>query len=92
MWDESRPPDFDFPLSDYYRSQIVDARTISRGGPWWAAILLIRDPKTDQPFLGFYRWQHTASGWKQRKAFSCRSRKDAMKIIHIVEEFLDQLV
>ena len=34
-----------FPIGDYYRNNLLDAVTITRGGRWWSAVLLINDPK-----------------------------------------------
>ena len=76
-----------FPISEYYKSHILDGRTINRSGVWWSAILLIKDPKTEKPFLAFYRWQKKEGDWKVRKSFNCRKRDDAVKIIEIVNEF-----
>ena len=81
----------DFPVSDYYKEQVVEARTISRSGLWWSAILLIRDPKTSKPFLAFYRWQKRDGDWKVRKSFKCGTVRDARKIIDILQELSRQL-
>ena len=81
----------DFPVSDYYKGGIREARTINRSGYWWAAILLIDDPKTGKPFLAFYKWQKQNGVWKVRKSFNCRSTKDARKMIQIIEELSTSL-
>jgi|TARA_B100000315_G_C14584435_1_gene592162 hypothetical protein len=79
--------DKDFPISDYYRDNIEDAISISRSGGWWTAALLIRDPKSNQPFVGCYRWQHTESGWKIRGRLKINSKKDLEKMIEILSQF-----
>ena len=76
----------DFPVSDFYKGGIREARTISRSGSWWAAILLIEHPTTNASFLSFYRWQKREGVWKVRKSFTCRSKKDAVRLIQIVQE------
>lgn len=81
----------DFPVSEYYRRQIREARTIGRTGFWWSAVLLIEDPTTDKSFLAFYRWQKRQGVWKVRKSFNCRSRKDALRIVEIVKELASSL-
>ena len=81
----------DFPVSDYYKSRIREARTISRTGNWWSAVLLIDDPTTNKLFLAFYRWQKRDGTWKVRKSFNCRSKKDALRILNIVEELMVKL-
>ncbi len=64
-----------FPVSDYYKDQIIDAETISRSGSWWTAVLLIKDPKTKKPFLGIYRWQRDGDVWKTRKSIAFKNKK-----------------
>ena len=81
----------DFPVSDYYKNNIREARTINNSGSWWSAILLIEDPKTEKPFLAFYRWQKRDGAWKVKKSFNCRSKKDALKIIQFVNELSERL-
>ena len=76
----------DFPVSEYYRGGIKEARTISRSGSWWAAVLLIEDPATKAPFLAFYRWQRKDGVWKVRKSFNGRSKRDAVRLVRIVQE------
>ena len=70
-----------FPVSDYYRDNIIDAHTISRGGNWWSALLVIRYPRSGDPFLGLYRWQKSGEEWKTRNRFLIRKRNDARTII-----------
>jgi len=82
----------DFPISDYYKNNIIDAETISRKGGWWTAILLIKDPRTDKPFIGLYRWQRTERGWKIRKKFTFRSKTKAESAFKVVNKFLDKMV
>ncbi len=81
----------DFPVSDYYKGHILDAETITRAGGWWTAILLIEDPDTGKPFIGAYRWQMTENGWKVRKTFSLKRKKDAATFLSIVTRFSDKL-
>jgi len=66
----------DFPISDYYRDNIVDGYTLSRVGGWWSAILIIKDPKTEKNVLNLYQWQLTEGGWKVRKNYSFKKQKD----------------
>jgi len=79
--------EFDFPVSSYYKDNIIDARTINKTGNWWSAILVIQDPSNNKPFLNFYRWKKVGGDWKVRKSFSCRSGKDLIKITEILNEF-----
>jgi hypothetical protein len=80
-----------FPISEYYRTEIVDAQTISRKGGWWTAVLLIRDPKSKVPFVALYRWQHMEDGWKTRKRFTFRRRSDIDAIFKVVSQLGEKL-
>jgi hypothetical protein len=80
-----------FPVSDYYRDQILDARTISRGGGWWTAVLLMQDPVSKKPFLAVYRWRHNGETWKLRKSISFKNKKQVEDIIGILNDFKGQL-
>lgn len=81
-----------FPISDYYRNNILDAVTVSRSGGWWTAILLIEDPRSEKPFISLYRWQHTDAGWKMRARFKIASKQDGSNVVKIIEEFLEKLL
>jgi hypothetical protein len=80
-----------FPISEYYRQNIIDAETISRGGSWWTAVLLIIDPRTEKPFVAFYRWQKTQNGWKVRKQFSFKNSVQLGKALEVAERFSKKL-
>jgi hypothetical protein len=80
-----------FPVSDYYRDQVLDAETISRAGGWWTAVLLIRDPRTEKPFLSVYRWQLDGDTWKTRKSFAFKSKKQIQKVLASLQKISDQV-
>ena len=44
-----------FPIAEYYKEHILDAETVSRGGGWWTAVLLINDPVSKKPFIALYQ-------------------------------------
>lgn len=81
----------DFPVSDFYKGHILDAETLTRAGGWWTAVLLIEDPETKKPFIGAYRWQFTEDGWKVRKTFSMKRKKEAEAFLLVVRRFADKL-
>lgn len=80
-----------FPISQYYKENILDARTLTNRGGWWSAVLLIKDPRTNKPFIGYYRWQYTDNGWKARNRVHLKNRKDAKLLIEFIEAFMPQL-
>ncbi|MFN3077411.1 MAG: hypothetical protein ABT940_11115 [Alphaproteobacteria bacterium] len=80
-----------FPVSEYYKDRVLDAETISRAGGWWTAILLIRDPKTEKPFLGLYRWQLDGDTWKTRKSISLKSRKQVDAVLAVMTRMAPNL-
>ena len=67
----------DFPISDYYKGNVEDAVTLSRTGGWWSAVLLIKEPRAEQLILNVYQWQLTENGWKTRKHYSFKKKKDS---------------
>ena len=75
-----------FPVSDYYKPHVVDARTLSRTGNWWTAILIIKDPKNGNQFVGCYKWQKMADGWKRRSNLNFRSKDDIDLFIENLNE------
>ncbi|MBU4186209.1 MAG: hypothetical protein KKI12_11450 [Proteobacteria bacterium] len=80
-----------FPISDYYRENIIDAVTISRSGGWWTAVLAIKDPKTNAPLISLYRWQQTEQGWKMRNRFHLRNKEQILNILKVVQDFSTKL-
>lgn len=84
-------PGTNFPISDYYRPYIQDAVTISRGGAWWTAAVLIEDPKSAKQFVTLYSWQQVGDTWKMRKSFTIRSQKALQGVISALQGFEQQL-
>jgi hypothetical protein len=80
-----------FPVAEYYADYVLDGVTLSRKGGWWSALLLIRDPKTDEPFLNLYRWQQVDGTWKNRKSFVIRDQKAVDTIISALNQFRGRL-
>ena len=89
--EEKRMLGQNFPVSEYYRSHIIDAHAISRAGGWWTAILLISDPQTGKPFIGLYKWQSDGEKWKTRNKFLIRKRADAKTLIDLLEKYSNKL-
>ena len=80
-----------FPISELYRDNLLDAQTISRTGGWWTAVLIIKDPRSDRPFVKLYKWQHTERGWKMRSGFKINSAKDGKSIAEALSGFAERL-
>ncbi len=76
-----------FPVSDYYKDNIIDAETIARSGSWWSAILLVKDPQTEKPIVLMYQWQKKGDVWKTRKRFSFKKKEVLNKAIDIIQRF-----
>lgn len=81
-----------FPVSDYYKDSILDAETVSRGGNWWTAVLLIKDPKTEKPIIGLYQWQKVGDEWKTRKRFAFKKKKVLEDTLEIIKRFGEEMV
>lgn len=80
-----------FPVAEYYADHVLDGVTLSRKGGWWSALLLIRDPKTNEPFLNLYRWEQVDGTWKNRKSFVIRDQKAVDTIISALNQFRGRL-
>lgn len=80
-----------FPVSEYYKGRILDAETISRGGGWWTAVLLISDPKTEMPFVTIYRWQSEGETWKTRKSISLKSAEHIDRVIEVLNRLKSKM-
>lgn len=80
-----------FPILDYYKDNIMDAETISRGGKWWTAVLLIKDPTTEKPFVAIYRWELTKTGWRVRKSVTFKQQKHLKLVIGALSKFVEQM-
>lgn len=76
----------DFPVSEYLRKSIINARTISRRGAWWTACLAIKDPKGDKVHIAIYKWQKRNNQWKQAQKIKINSQKDLDKIVEALKE------
>ena len=81
----------DFPVSDYYKNRIIDAETLTRGGGWWTAVLLISDPHTEKSFVALYKWQQRGGEWKRRQNFILRSKKDIAEVVRVLSELAAEL-
>ena len=81
----------DFPIDKFYRSDILDARTLMRAGRWWRAAVLIRDPNTGLSFLQLYLWEKRDGQWKRRSAYAIRKRAIAKGLLDYLGEILMQI-
>lgn len=76
-----------FPVSSYYSDNIVDGITLTRGGGWWTAVLLIEDPKSGHNIINIYTWQQIGDTWKTRKTFSIKKLDVLTKLLDAFQEF-----
>ncbi len=81
----------DFPVTDYYKGRIINAVTIRKGGNWWSAILLIKEPKSEKIIAMLYKWQKTDSKWKVRSKFKISDKNILIKVRAILGEYADRL-
>ena len=75
-----------FPISDYYKDYIVDARTIVNTGKWWTAIVKIKLPAAKYPFVIIYRWQKVGGMWKVRSKFKFKNLNEINEVYTIIKE------
>ena len=80
-----------FPVAEYLRDHIQTARTISRSGSWWTAILVISDPRSGNPYVALYKWQNRGGDWKKATSFRISSKEHLDKIIEHLRDFTSYL-
>lgn len=80
-----------FPVSEYYQDHIIDGVTLTRGGGWWTAVLLIEDPKSSERIINLYTWQSHGASWKMRKSFTIRKAATLTKLQSALQEFSSRL-
>lgn len=91
MEDKEVEVEYNFPISEFYKGQVIGAETLTNTGVWWTAILLIKDPKTQKPFIGMYRWQKTKEGWKCRKRFTFKRLDEVKRAVEIIQRLARKL-
>lgn len=80
-----------YPVTDYHKEHVLEGITVSRGGGWWTAVLLIEDPKTKGRFLNLYRWESQWEEWKTRKTFSFQDREGLDVMLNAINELREKL-
>ena len=80
-----------FPISDFLKDSIIDAETISRRGGCWTAILVIKDPQTQEPFVSFNRWQLDRGNWKLRKSIFFKRKRQIEDIVQALSRLKKHL-
>ena len=80
-----------FPVAEYLRPHILDARTISRTGAWWTAILVIEDPRNNKPYIALYKWQSKDGSWRKSTSFRISQGKHLTGIVETLAEFSEHL-
>ena len=80
-----------FPVSETIRSDILDARTISRSSQWWTAVLLFSNPRNDSSYITLYKWQLRDGTWKRASSFKINTLEHLNKITKTLEGFQDPM-
>ena len=80
-------PGTNFPVAEFLRDHILDARTVSRRGGWWSAVLKIEDPRTKEPYIALYRWRLKEGEWKKATSFKINSSDHVKTIIEALTKF-----
>lgn len=75
-----------YPVSDFYKDNILDGVTVNRTSLWWTAILAIKDPRSEKTFMNIYKWKLKEGDWKVVQSFKINSYKDASTIASELEK------
>lgn len=76
-----------FPVATYLQPNVIDGKTISRKGPWWSAVLLVRHPRSKKLFIGLYRWQKRSDGWKRVGSFKLWDPDQVQSVIAALRHY-----
>jgi hypothetical protein len=80
-----------FPLDPFYKGCILDAETISNRNGWWTAVLLIKEPRSNEKFVALYKWQQVQGSWKKRSSWKFKSNQDFLTTFSIVQKYVQSL-
>lgn len=75
-----------FPVSEYYREQIVDAVTINRSAFWWTAAIKIRNPKSGKLFIAIYKFHKRGENWSVHQKLHVNSLDDAGRLQEAISQ------
>ena len=86
--DLKMPNDDEEPPVQFY--EIIDWNTISKRGPWWTMIILLRDPENDKIFLSFYKYRkykkEDGPQWVKKSSFRINNVEHVNKYIEILSK------
>jgi len=77
-----------YPISDYYKSHIIDAQTISENEKWWTAVVKIKMPKAIKSFVIVYQWQKRGEDWKVSSKFKFKDNQKSRELLVALIEML----
>ena len=80
------------PPIQYY--EILSQKTISKRGPWWTLLTLLKDSERDKTFMAIYKFQKRTNKSTEEKYWAKHSsfRLNNIKHVHILIESLQSLV
>lgn len=81
-----------FPISDYYRENIIDAVTIRRTGQWWTAALVIANPRNESKrFIALYKFRCRDGEWRVHQKLHLNSVEDVTKMQMALSELVQAM-
>ncbi len=75
--------------------EILDYKTVTRRGPWWTLLALLRDPEKETTFLAFYKYQkrknkETGEGyWQKSKSFRINNIDHVPKLLDAIQNLTE---
>ena len=82
------------PPIQYY--EILEYKTISKKGPWWTLLTLLRDSEKDQTFMSIYKFQKKTNKstdekyWSKHSSFRINNVKHAKILIESLQNLLNE--
>ena len=80
-----------FPDGEYYGADLIDGATVRRDGAWWSAVLLIRDPQRDEPYVALHRWAKRNGAWQRSGTYRFSSREQIADAVRVLTEYAEKM-
>ena len=83
--EESMP---DYPVNEYFKDHVLNGTTVKRTAKSWVAVLLIADPRTEQPMVRVYEWKKNQAGdWKRNGVITLNKAGEIRETLSSLEQY-----
>ena len=79
------------PNGEYSGRDVIEGLTINKDDVWWSAVLLIRDPHTDELYVALHRWAKRNGAWQRSGTYRFSSREQVTDAVRVLTEYAEQM-